>query len=143
MQGRQERHQTVPTSSLKPFHLRPPDPRHPTEDEFVQQVWSADLGLAENSTVAAPLYPRLDRQEVANAAGVSRWGYQGRYQDGQWFPWLSEVNALDSFAPLQLGSFHTLRSLYHRTSSSERKTSGRTARYLSRADALRLFPIRT
>lgn len=108
MQGRKKRRRMVRTSSLGLFHQHPPDLRHPMEDEFAQQVWSADLGLAASPTVAASLYTLLDLHKVTNSAGVSRWEYQELYQDGKRSPWLSEADALDSFTPLQLDSFHTL-----------------------------------
>ena len=71
-------------------------------------MWSGDLGLADTSVVAVPLYTLVDRR-VAHGTGSSSawaWEYQGRYQDGALSPWLTEDEASDSFSPLQLDVFH-------------------------------------
>ena len=52
-----------PTSSSN-YHRRPLDLRLPFEDEFAHVVWSADLGSADTSVVAVPLYTVVDRRAV-------------------------------------------------------------------------------
>lgn len=41
---------------MKPFRFQPLDLQHTFEDEYAHLVWSANLGLVDNSAVAVPLY---------------------------------------------------------------------------------------
>ena len=61
MEGRKLRSRRVSPSGIKPFHVRPPDLRHPFADEFAQYAWPADYGLASSSVAATPLYTLSDR----------------------------------------------------------------------------------
>ena len=101
-----------PLGSIKPFHIRPPDVRHPLADEFAQFAWSADFGLATPSLVAKPLYTLCDRRKVTSATGASEWEYRGKYHDGRPSQWMAETEILSSFNKLQLDVFHALWNLY-------------------------------
>lgn len=116
LHGRQIPQRTVAATDFKPFHSRPSDIHHPFEDEFGQFVWSPDLGLVEDSVVAAPLYTLVDRQVAQGAGGTSSawaWEYRGKYQDGTTSSWITEDTVRDSFSPLQLDVFHALWEDYH------------------------------
>ena len=43
MESRSTRTRHVSPGGIKPFHIRPPDLRHPLADEFAQFAWSADF----------------------------------------------------------------------------------------------------
>ena len=60
LNGRRVRQRKVAATDLKPYHPRPSELRLPFEDEFAHLVWSADLGLADASVVAVPLYTLVD-----------------------------------------------------------------------------------
>ena len=60
LNGRRVRQRKVAAPDLKPYHPRPLELRLPFEDEFAHLVWSADLGLADASVVAVPLYTLVD-----------------------------------------------------------------------------------
>ena len=62
--GRRVRQRRVAAPDLKSYHPRPLDLRLPFEDEFAHVVWSADLGSADTSVVAVPLYTVVDRRAV-------------------------------------------------------------------------------
>ena len=87
--------------------------RHDFGDEYAHSTWGPDLGLADDSTVASPLYTLVDRQSVERANGTWEWEYKGRYLNGSESEWLPESECLDSFTPLQLDVFHALWELYH------------------------------
>ena len=55
MSGRWTRSTTISAANMKAFHVRPRHLRDAFEDEFAHLAWGADLGLADTSTVAAPL----------------------------------------------------------------------------------------
>lgn len=62
-------------SDIKPYYSRPQDFRLPFGDEFSNYLWGPDLGLAEDSVSAAPLYALIDRKTTAGAGGASTaWG---------------------------------------------------------------------
>ena len=85
LKGRQIRQRSVAASDIKPFHVRPEHLRHSFEDEFAHVIWSVDLGLADTSVVAVPLYTSIEKR-VVKGRGESNtawaWEYRGRYQDG-------------------------------------------------------------
>ena len=56
LNGRRVRQRRVVAADIKPFHQRPNHLRLAFEDEFSHLVWSADLGLADASIAAVPLY---------------------------------------------------------------------------------------
>ena len=77
-------------------------------------------------------------------SGTRKWAYKGRYQDRSESSWLSEVDVLDSFTPLQLDVFHTLWNLYYpSTPSTQLAPSRKTNSHLERVRALQVFPIGT
>ena len=144
MEGRKQRIRQVPTSLVKPFHVRPPDLRHPMADEFAQYAWQADFGLLAPSITATPLYTLVDRREVVSETGVLRWEYRGRYQDGTDSESLPEREVVASFTPLQPDVFHALWNLYTPRVDHVQTPSRKKRRVeLSRQDALSLFPIGT
>lgn len=51
---------------------RPEDLPRPMTDEFVQQVWTADLSLSQSSLAAIPLYTLTDRREVYLETGRAK-----------------------------------------------------------------------
>ena len=79
MEGRKLRSRRVSPSGIKPFHVRPPDLRHPFADEFAQYAWPADYGLASSSVAATPLYTLSDRRVIVTESGSKKWEYRGRY----------------------------------------------------------------
>eukprot|EP00752_Nemacystus_decipiens_P004057 g3715.t1 len=148
LNGRKIRQRRVAAADVKPYHRRPDHLRLPFEDEFSHLVWSADLGLADTSIVAVPLYTLVDRRVVHSADTPSAWTweYQGRFQDGTLSPWLTYDEASDSFSPLQLDVFHALYEDYHGANAAPRPAGPPTrgAREVaSREHALQLFPIGT
>ena len=62
--GRSIRRRTVSVANVKPFYLRPVDLRHEFEHEFAHAAWGPDLGLADASTAASPVYTLFDRKAV-------------------------------------------------------------------------------
>lgn len=64
MRGRKISESTVSAANMKLIHARPEHLRHEFSDEYSQLAWSADLGLAEPSVVASPLYTLVDRRFV-------------------------------------------------------------------------------
>ena len=144
MKGRQLRTRKVHTGLIKPFHVRTRDLRHPMADEFAQYAWSSDFAPTQLSVAARPLYTLISRREVCTDSGSRKWEYKGRYQEGSESPWLTEVEVLDSFTPLQLDVFHALWNLYHpSTPSTQNAPSRKTNPHLERARALQVFPIGT
>ena len=133
-------------ASLQPFFGRSSDLRHPTEDEFAQIAWCVDFGLRGDSVAAAPLYTLMDRRTMVSASGVARWEYRGKHLDGVSSDWVAESEALDSFTPLQLDTFHALWSL-NPPSSKQTSTPSPVEQKkhapLSRSEALIRFPIGT
>jgi len=114
LNGRRIRQRRVVAADVKPFHQRPAQLQLPFEDEFSHLIWSADLGLADTSVAAVPLYTLTARQvEQGKTAGTWTWEYRGRYQDGIQSTWITEDEARDSFSPLQLDVFHALWELHH------------------------------
>ena len=145
MEGRSTRTRHVSPGGIKPFHIRPPDLRHPLADEFAQFAWSADFGLATPSVVAKPLYTLCDRRNVTSATGVSKWEYRGKYHDGKPSQWMAETEILSSFNRLQLDVSHALWNLYnpHQSQIQPTPSRKRAQPLLLHEDALRLFPIGT
>ena len=115
LNGRRIRQRRVVAADVKPFHVRPEDLRLSFEDEFSHLIWSADLGLADTSVVAVPLYTLMARRvgKGRGGSGTWAWEYRGRYQDGAQSDWITEDEARDSFSPLQLDVFHASWELYH------------------------------
>ena len=144
MKGRSTRTRHVSAGGIKPFHVRPPDLRHPHADEFAQFAWSADFGLATPSIVAKPLYTLCDRRNVTSATGVPKWEYHGKYRNGKLSQWMAEREVLSSFNRLQLDVFHALWNLCNPHQPQIQHTSSRKrSQPLLRKDALRLFSIGT
>eukprot|EP00752_Nemacystus_decipiens_P009968 g8890.t1 len=108
MKGRRIRHCCVVAADVKPFHQRPDCLQLDFEDAFNHLVWSADLGLADTSFVAVPLYTLIGRRVGTGTGGSVTWAweYRGRYQDGAKSGWITEGEARDNFSPLQLDVFH-------------------------------------
>ncbi|CAB1098497.1 unnamed protein product [Ectocarpus sp. CCAP 1310/34] len=96
LNSRRVRRRKVRAPDLKPWHVQPHDLRLPYEDEFAHLGWSADLGLADTSVVAVPLYTVLDRRVDCALSSC-----------------MTEDEAGDSFSPLQLDAFHALYEAYH------------------------------
>lgn len=149
LNGRRIRQRKVAATDMKPFHQRPTELRHPFEDEFAHLVWSADLGLADDSVAAVPLYTLTNRTVVPGTGNVSTawaWEYQGRYHDGVLSPWITEDETRDSFSPLQLDVFHALWEAYHGPDKARRPPGIPTRgerEVASREDALRQYPLGT
>ena len=147
LNGRRVRQRRVVAADIKPFHQRPDHLRLAFEDEFSHLVWSADLGLADASVAAVPLYTLIDRRVGKGTGGASAWTweYRGRYQDGAQSDWITEDEARDSFSPLQLDVFHALWE-FHNPGAAPRPPGepSRGAREVdSRERALEIFPIGT
>lgn len=139
------RQRRVAAADIKQYHPRPPHLRLPFEDEYAHLVWSADLGLADASVIAVPLYTLVTRRVAYGMGNTTSWawGYQGRYQDGTLSPWMTEEEAGDSFSPLQLDVFHAVYEEYHGADATPRPAGppARGAREVaSREQALQLFP---
>ena len=149
LHGRQVRQRTVAASYIKPSYSRPLDLRLSFEDEFSHFVWGPDLGLVEDSVVAAPLYTLIDRRTLPGVGGTSAawaWEYRGKYQDGTTSSWLTEDAVRDSFSSLQLDVFHALWEDYHRPGAAPRPpgTPTRGEREVAtREAALQEFPLAT
>ena len=149
LNGRHIRQRTVVASDIKPFYSRPLHLRHPFEDEFSHFVWAPDLGLAEDSTVASPLYTLTNRRVARGVGGASAawaWEYQGRYQDGTTTSWLTEDVVRDSFSPLQLDVFHAMWEDYHGQEIAARPAGPPTRgerEVATRTEALQEFPLNT
>ncbi|CAB1113987.1 unnamed protein product [Ectocarpus sp. CCAP 1310/34] len=149
LHGRQVRQRTVVASDMKQFYSRPLDLRLPFEDEFSHFVWGPDLGLVEDSVVAAPLYTLVDRRTTQGAGGASTawaWEYRGKYQDGTTSSWLTEDTVKDSFSPLQLDVFHALWEDYHGSDVAPRPPGAPTRgerEVATREAALQEFPLNT
>ena len=112
MSGRRIRRRTVSAAYIKAFYLRPEHLRHAFEDEFAHLAWGADLGLADTSTVAVPLYMLTDRQAVGSTGNGAEYQYRGLYQGGTESEWLPEEEVRDSFTRLRLDVFHALWETY-------------------------------
>ena len=125
MEGRSTQTRHVSPGGIKPFHIRPPDLRHPLADEFAQFAWPADFGLATPSVVAKPVYTLCDRRNVTSATGVSKWEYRGEYHDGKPSQWMAETEILSSFNRLQLEVVHALWNLYYPLQSQIQPTPSR------------------
>ena len=146
LKGRQIRERRASAAHMKPFYVRPANLRHDFEDEYAHFAWGADLGLAEPSTVASPMYTLLDRRAVREQTGAWKWEYRGRYLNGSESDWVSETEASDSFTPLQLDVFHAMWELYKGTSSGARPPISPSRQERDQADrerALREVPIGT
>ena len=146
LKGRRIRRRIVSTANVKPFYLREKRLRHQFEDEFSHMAWGADLGLADVSVAATPLYTLLDRKAVRKPNESWKWELRGRFQDGTESEWIDEKEAKDSFTPLQLDVFHALWEAYHDTSVRPRpaeslRKDDRDA--IRREEALRKYPIGT
>lgn len=149
LHGRQIRQRSVAASDIKPFHVRPPHLRHTFEDEFAHTIWSVDLGLADTSVVAVPLYTLTDRRVVKGGDRTNpswAWEYRGRYQDGTLSPWLTEDEVRDSFSSLQLDVFHAMWETYQNPDKAARPPGPPTRgerEVASREDALLQYPVGT
>ncbi|CAB1096262.1 unnamed protein product [Ectocarpus sp. CCAP 1310/34] len=148
LKGRRIRRRKVAAPDFKPYHGRPQDLRLSFEDEFAYVMWSADLGLADISVVAVPLYTLVDRRAVRGAdnAPTWTWEYQDHYQDGALSPWPTEEEVGDSFSPLQLDVFHALYELFYGENGAPRPAGPPTRgerEVASREQALQLFPVGT
>ena len=108
LKGRRVRKWTISAANIKMFQARPEHLRHDFEDEFAHFVWGADLGLAEVSIAAKPLYTLTDRKPTRVGGDTWNWEYRGRHQDGAESHLLSKDGVKDSFTPLQLDVFHAL-----------------------------------
>ena len=91
---------TVLVANVKLFYLRPVDLRHEFEDVFAHAAWGPDLGLAEASTAALPVYTLYDHKAVQGKVDIWSWQYRGRCQDGAEYQRLTKYEAKDSFTPL-------------------------------------------
>ena len=146
LNGRCIRKRMVSVADIKPFHERPVELRHAFEDEFAHLAWGPDIGLAEVSTAAAPLYTLIDRKVSWIKEDTWVWEYKGRHQDGVESNWLSEEEAQESFTPLQLDVFHALWERYHGADHRARPPGMPTREEkpaASREVALKAFPIGT
>ena len=106
MEGRSTQTCHVSPKGIKPFHVRPPDLRHPLADEFDQFAGSADVGLTTPSEVAKPLYTLYDRRNVTSATGIPGWEYRGKYHNGKLSQWIVGTEILSSYNRPQLDGFH-------------------------------------
>jgi len=146
MQGRKVRARTVSTADVKLFHVRPP--RSPAPDGrrictvCVDFRPGVEITLHRSQPV---LYIELvDRRRVTASKGVERWEYRGRYQRGTDSRWGSEVEALDSFTPLQLDVLHALWNLYQPLPDAATPPPSKKRCFaLPRSTALELFLIGT
>ena len=133
-------------ASLKPFHRRSSDLRHPIEDEFAQIARGADFGRRGDSVAAAPMYMLMDKRTTVGASGVAHWEYRGKYRDGVSSDWVVESEALDNFTPLQLDTFHAWWKLNPpscKQTSTPSPVRLRKRAALSRSEALVSLPIGT
>ena len=90
------------------------------------------------------MYTLIDRKEVESEVGTVRWENRGRYLDGVSSDWVKQTEALDSFTPLQLDTFHALWNLNPPSGEPTQTTARRKKRaLLSTREALAQFPIGT
>lgn len=145
MQGRKRRKRLVATSDVKRFYLRPPEIRHPLADEFAQFAWGRDFKAITGALEADELVTLVDCRRVKEASNRTRWQYKARSHAGVESGWMTEDAILKTFTPLQLDGFIALWHLYHPHDSPADSTPStpRTAKSLSRKDALSLYPIGT
>ena len=143
MEGKSTQTRPVSPKGIKPFHARPPDLRHPLDDEFAQFAWSADVGLTTPSVVAQPVYIFYDRRNVTSATEVPGWEYCRKYHNGKASQWMVETEILSSFNRPQLDGFHARGIWTTHTCLKYNKTPRENAHSPFREDALRLFPIGT
>ena len=88
------------------------------------------------------MYTLIDRTKVESEMGTVRWEYRGRYLDGVSSDWVKKTEALDSFTPLQLDTFHALWNLNPPSGEQTQTTARRKKRaLLSGREALARFPI--
>ena len=122
LNGRRIRQRKVAAADIKPCHVRPDELRLAFKDEYAHLAWSADLGLADTSVVAVPLYTLVERRVVRGVRNAKAWTweYQGRYQDGALSPWLTEDETTDSFSSLQLDVLHASYKAYHGSTATTR-----------------------
>ena len=140
MQGRKLRVRTVATSEVKPFHVRPLHLRHSIADEFAQYVWGPDWKTSPTQNSKPTFVTLVDRREVQSETGTKQWEYKARTAEGKVSRWLPEASLRESFTHMELDAFHALWHLYYPTPAS---LTSRPRKYLSRADALKLFPLGT
>ena len=139
MQGLKQRNRRVSCADVKPFHVRPLHLRHCINDEFAQYAWGPDLGLSESSD-AMPKYQSLcNCRQCVLPSGNLQWEFRGVAANDAESEWVSENEMLESFTPLQLDGFAVLWRLYN-PDAPVRKPSP-SPKVLSRAEALRLFPV--
>ena len=146
LNGRSIRKRMVSAADIKPFHERPVELRHEFEDEFAHLAWGPDIGLAEVSTVAAPLYTLTDRKVSWVTEDTWVWEYRGRNQDGAESNWLKEEEVQESCTSLQLNVFHALWERCHGADHRARPPGVPTRgerETVSREEALKACPIRT
>ena len=90
------------------------------------------------------MYTLIDRTKVESEMGTVRWEYRGRYLDGVSSDWVKKTEALDSFTPLQLDTFHALWNLNPPSGEQTQTTARRKKRaLLTRREPLAQFPIGT
>ena len=127
LQGRWERVRRAAASHSKPYHLRPLSLRHGFGDEYAHFAWGPDLWLAAASILASPIYTLVDCCPIQLPKGSWEWRYRGRYLNGPLSGFITEIECLDSFSPLQLDVFHALWELYepshHRPRPAAKSTS--------------------
>ena len=83
---------------------------------------------------------------MVSASDVARWEYMGKYLDGVSSDLVAESEALDSFTPLQLDTFHALWNLNppcSKQTSTPDPVGPRKRAPLSRSEALIRFPVGT
>lgn len=81
-------------ANVKLFHVRSKELRHDVEDELAHLAWESDLGLAEVSMAASPLYSStLDRRVVHKNEHVWSLEYRGRFQYGSESEWIDDGEA--------------------------------------------------
>ena len=133
-------------AKVKPFYLRPVDLRYEFEDEFTHAAWGPDLGLAEASTAASPVYTLFDHKTVQGKGDTWSWEYRGRYQDRAKSQWLTEDEVKGRSTPLQLDVFHVMWETYQ-TIDSRLRPDGVPSKgerdASSREEALKLHPVGT
>ena len=90
------------------------------------------------------MYSLVKRREVPSETVRAKWEYKGKYQDGYESGWLTELEVLQNFTPLQLDGFHALWNLYHPEDSTETPSPPpQKLRRSNRCEALQVYPIGT
>ena len=125
LDSRNTRMNVMSVADIKPFLERLV--KLPCVYERVR-TWELDVGLAEASSLAAPLNTLFDRQAFWVREDTWVWEYKGRHQDGVECTWPNKEEAHEGFTPLQRGASLFVESVPWRKSPDSTTGDARRAR---------------